>query len=144
MRSVPFVFLFFTIYSSVLGEVDSTIFKNIYYKETIYFSGSENKYFKGDLKYPVRFLAEEFRFSPEGKNLYHLSVVDSRKQRILGSIGLGMFISGLIVDDKRIGFSLFAGSIVPNIISIKLGGRSASKRHKAVWIRNRDILSRKR
>lgn len=145
MRIISFVFLFSTIYSSVLSQVDSTEFKSIYDKETIYFSG--NKYVKGELKYPIKFLEEEFNFSPEGKNLYHLSVVDSRNQKILASIGLGMFVSGLVLANNRekgIGAGLFIGSIVPNIISLKFAIRSVNRQQKAVWVRNRDMLLRKR
>ena len=63
------------------AQLDSSALWKKYEREVIYFSGV--RYVKGDVRYRIKDLKNEFEFSPLGKEVYRMSRSDKRVSIVL-------------------------------------------------------------
>jgi hypothetical protein len=136
-----FLFCAFSVVSrALLAQIDSTAMASRYTNETIYLSGSG--YLKGNVKYRLRDIDKEFTDSTEGIVLLEGYRADKKRFVASYAVGIGLMFLSLTQrewDARGLGF---AGGVVATGFSLHFGTRSQNRLQKAIWVRNRDTLTR--
>lgn len=115
---------------------------NEYSENTIYLQGT-NKYIKNNVEYiGHRALLKEFNISPGGLDLY----VRSRRNRNIGMVvslvGTAGSLYALFNRNNVNWKPFFWASLGTGLIAAPLNATATKQLNQAVWLRNRDALSR--
>lgn len=114
-----------------------------YQKESIYLQN--NKYVKNGVTYPIGLfggkIKSELEISPNAIIEFEKFEKNRNNAIILYGAGLGALIGGLLIDDNEpLSTGLNVGAIGLLTGTIILGNNAVKNYHKAIWIRNGDIL----
>ena len=125
----------------ITGYSNAQVEQQMKYDEsTIYLYGS--KWVKNYKSYPIKLLGNEFDKSPDGLVLFKEYKRDVRAANIFLVIGTGMLVAGyLVADNQTEGAILFGGAITSSVVSLSFSIPAQKKLQKAIWVRNRDVLS---
>jgi hypothetical protein len=125
--------------STSLAQMDSTSFSQLYEKETVYFNGNK-VVFNG---FKIKPHAALFDFSPEGLLEYKRSVTNTRRFWATYGASVGLLVGSMLTRNNRTATILLMGTAVTLSFSLHFSFRSINQLHKSIWLRNRDVLSRK-
>jgi ABC-type sugar transport system permease subunit len=125
--------------SASLAQTDSTSFSQFYEKETVYFHNGR-LVFNGFKTKPHAGL---YDFSPAGLAEYKKSLRSRRMFWGTYVVTVGMLAGSIASRNPRTSAVLVAGSVVTTCFYIHFSFRSINQLHKSIWLRNRDVLSRK-
>ncbi len=142
MKLITLIFLLVSFVHST-AQSDSLLLKRKYEAGAIYFSG--RGYIKNETSYRLKYLKYEFKESKEGQLMYEMARSDKRKFVFFYATSLVAIIVGPIVSrqNNQLTAGLFFGGMISLGASINFSISSINKMHKAVWLRNRDVLLRK-
>lgn len=118
-----------------------------YERETIYFKGTS--YVKNNQSYPIGFMygkmKKDMRVSPEGFALFQKSQKQKRWAFALSTAAMAAAIVAFSDLNNRnvdegLRYGLLGGSMALSFTSLPFSTASSRNLHKAVWIRNGDVL----
>ena len=115
-----------------------------YDKETIHLSVL--KYTKNGESYPIglfgKKLRSEMAVSPDAAIEFKSYEDNQKKALVFSAIGLGAIIGGFNLNDSHAAekVALFMGGAGMVVVSLPLSVKSKKSLHKAIWLRNREVL----
>lgn len=142
MKLIISIFLLtFCVINLSYSQTDSLALKKVYEKDVIYLSGK--KYIKNNNLYPLYNLKSEFKENSEGLLVYQMYENDFGVSRVFSTIGTIGFIASYFVGQRNpnAGYATLIASGLAITISQPYSARAKKRINKAVWLRNRDVLT---
>ncbi len=118
---------------------DSVAIKKYYEENAIYWLGWTT-YYKNNQLFPLRDLKKEIILSPDAIYEFEKYKHNRTGLEISGAIGLGLFFSSFLVQDRQTKVGLLAGSAVALTISLPMSLSTGKHLSRAIWLHNRDVL----
>jgi hypothetical protein len=121
--------------------------KSVYETETIYMNANMTRYTKNNTKkrvgYFAKYLKPEFdSCSVESRNAISESIRSKKQATLLVVGGIVTFVTAPFIAPAVLSIAA-VGGLVPYTIGLVKAIKAQNQMQKAIWLRNRDVLTRK-